>query len=289
MKQKRNIYKEVTDQIVRDLEQGAAPWVKPWNATSSGNPFLPFNAVSKANYRGINTVVLMCTQYSKQYDSSCWLTYKQAQSLGGNVRRGERGTMVTLYKKMTRKIVENGEDKLITFPLMRAFTVFNLQQVDGVDIEDNTPPPSDDDEVTRIEKADSIINASNARIEHGGDKACFIPSIDQILMPMQGDFDSDEHYYSTLLHELTHWTGHKARLDRDQSGGFGSKDYAFEELVAELGSAFLCAQTGIQGDLRHSGYIDNWIQLLKSDQKALFKAASLAQKSCEFLNEKVSK
>ena len=272
-----NIYQEITDSIIAELEKGATPWVKPWNAPMSADK----NIASQKPYRGINRLLLAMISGIKGYSVPVWGTYDQWQKLGGNVRKGEKAAKIIFWSQaQDKKAAEQGEDKVYQFA--RAYCVFNVAQVDGIDIYPSEDAPVSEHQ--KIEACEKRIIASGAKYSIGGDVACYIPSIDSIKMPALNTFQTAEHYYATFFHELTHWTSEKTRCNRDLSKGrFGNSDYAFEELVAELGAAFLCQQHGIQGDLRHAGYIDSWLKCLKDDSRAIFKASALAQQASDFL------
>jgi antirestriction protein ArdC len=271
------IYQEITDSIIQELEKGATPWVKPWHAPMSADK----NIVSGKAYRGINRLLLAMVSGIKGYTVPVWATYDQWQFLGAQVRKGEKAAKVIYFSQAKDKKAEaSGEDKYYQFA--KAFYIFNVAQVDGIDIIASEDQPVSDNQ--KIEACENRIIATQAKYSIGGDTACYIPSIDSIRMPALNTFQSAEHYYATFFHELTHWTSEKTRCDRDLSKGrFGNADYAFEELVAELGAAFLCQQHGIAGDLRHAGYIESWLKCLKSDSKAIFKASALAQQASDFL------
>jgi antirestriction protein ArdC len=262
-------YQEITDQIVAALETGLTPWVKPWASVGS-----PHNAVSGNVYQGINHILLSFAPYS----SNGWLTYKQAQEVGGQVRKGEKGTQVILYKPLAIKDKATGEDK--TIPMLKTFTVFNTQQIDG--LPDKFLPKVLEAGQSFEDNERAGILMSQARVIHGGGRACFIPSKDEIHLPNKGEFKSAADYHATALHELTHWTGHKSRLDRTFGARFGDNAYAFEELVAELGAAFLCSDCGIDGKLQHESYIASWIKVLKGDKRAIFTASSAARKAADY-------
>lgn len=273
-KAKRDIYQEVTDRIIEALEAGAAPWVKPWKA-GSGSAELPHNAISGNNYKGINTLLLWGAGIG--FSSNTWLTFKQAKDLGGCVRKGEKGTQVIFFKMLPTKDKVTGKDGVI--PMLKSYTVFNSEQCDDLK-PGKVPAPV----VTNDTTALTLARDNGATVAHGGDRACFIPSADVINMPPQSAFTDPNQYESTLLHELTHWTGHKSRLDRLKGDKFGSETYAFEELVAEIGSAMLCAHMDVpHEELQHVDYVANWLKVLKGDKKAIFKAAKLAQAASESL------
>jgi antirestriction protein ArdC len=269
-----NIYEEITQSIITELENGCAPWVKPWNAPSGADK----NVISQKPYRGINRLLLAMLSGIKGYSVPVWATYKQWDSLGGQVRKGEKAAKI-IYWNQAQSVNPEGEQKSYAFA--KAYFVFNVSQVDNIDIVPSADTVSDHQKIDNCEKT---ISATGAKIVHGGDTACFIPSVDLIKMPELGTFSSPEHYYATAFHELTHWTSEKSRCDRDLSKGrFGNADYAFEELVAELGAAFMCQNHGIKGDLRHAGYIQSWLKCLKNDSKAIFKASGLAQAATDYL------
>lgn len=272
----RDLYQEVTDKIIASLEKGAAPWVRPWKNDRSGG-FMPHNAISGKGYRGINLMMLL----SAPYPTPAWLTYKQAADHGGNVRKGEKGTLVVLWQfnKRTEKQAD-GTDKVKTVPLLRSYTVFNIEQCDNVTL----PKRRNAAPVIGPTELDALIAGIGANITYGGDRACYMPSRDQIAMPNRGAFDNLDAYHATLLHELTHWTASPSRLVRDLSGRFGSQAYAAEELIAELGSAFLCAEFGVQLEkLQHADYVANWLDVLKNDKRAIFTAAKHATAAADYL------
>ncbi len=295
-KVKRDIYQEVTDRIIEQLEAGTPSWVKPWKGGNSAVSYMPYNADSKRAYSGINVLMLMSSPYS----SNGWLTYKQAHKRGGQVIKGNKGTLVTLFKKATgSKTNSEGDKESFSYYLIRGYTVFNLEQIEwtgttdrktGETIPANPPEQPSPDELTST-TADQLAAAVQANVRVGGNKACYIPSADQICIPALKQFSTQDEYDSTLLHELTHWTGHTSRMDRMKNFGkrFGDDAYAFEELVAELGQAFLCAQMGIPHEqLQHSSYIAIWLKVLKGDKKAIFTASSQARQSNEWIHENSS-
>lgn len=282
----RDIYAEITDRIIAELEKGAAPWVKPWKSLGGSNQ--PHNAASKRAYSGINVLLLWMAQLDKGYKSQGWLTFKQAGELGGTVRKGEKSTQIVFVKPLCFKekdsngnVVkdEHGDDVERQVNMLRAYHVFNVEQCDGLRLPAMAPlpPPPTDPEF------DAWVARTGAHVTHGGDRACYIPSMDQIAMPNRAAFSTPSHYSATMLHELGHWTGHKTRLDRSLRARFGDAEYAAEELIAELTAAYRCAAMGIDGDLRHAGYIGHWLKLLKSDKRAIFTAAAAAQKAAQFL------
>jgi antirestriction protein ArdC len=278
---KRDLYGEVSARIVAELEAGAAPWVKPWSTTPGANT--PCNAVTNRPYSGCNVVLLWIAQ-AAGYRVPRYLTFKQALELGGHVRRGEHGTKIHFVKQLEIHGDLEGEAATRLVPIMREYTVFNVDQCDGLpDSVATGRPMRVRNPDTRDELADEFLRSTGADIREGHGEALFLPSRDFISMPAFGAFTGADHFYGTMFHELTHWTGHKSRLDRDLKNRFGSRNYAGEELVAELGAAFLCAEFGFNGDLRHAGYIAHWIELLRADKRAFFTACSQASKAADFL------
>ena len=274
-----SIYQEVTDQIIAEIEKGAMPWVKPWKADSTCEK----NIASKKEYNGINRLILAMMTHFKGYQSPFYGSFKQWQDLGGTVRKGEKGTKIVFYKPVSvKKTNDQGESENFAYSCLKTYYVFNADQVDGIEIAKPevsprvyNPAPALDDRILK----------TGANIKHGGSSAFFSPMGDFIGMPNRDTFNDDSSYYATVLHELTHWSGAKHRLDRDLSGKFGNSKYAFEELVAELGAAFLCQDYQIQGELRHAGYIQNWLTCLRENNQAIFKAAALAQKAADYINQ----
>ncbi len=268
----KDIYDEVTKKIIADLENGAVPWVKPWKGGNGG--IMPINAATRTGYSGINILILWATREEQGYPTPEWMTFKQAKAKGASVRKGEKGTHVVFAKPHTFSEGEDDERKMF---MHKVFVVFNVAQIDGLIKEDEAETIILDDAVQKF------IAATLADIRVGADVAAFIPSQDFIKMPPVSAFKDVESYYATNFHELGHWTGHESRLNRNLTTRFGTEAYAAEELVAELTSAFLCAELGVHGELRHAGYIDNWLTLLRSDPKAIFTAASKASQAAHYL------
>jgi len=277
-----DLQQQVTDQIVAILESGASPWVKPWS--SDGASGMPHNHSTGKAYQGINVLILWAAGCERGFTSSAWLTYKQAQAAGGQVRKGEKGTAITFYKPI--KVEKEGEEK--TIPLMKTFTVFNTDQIDGLEVE----VPEDQPKVfTADQKTDSAVRLFECYTERagidfstGGDRAFYSPSHDTIKMPERAEFTKESGYAATLLHEAVHSTGHKNRLDRFKDTT--KNGYAFEELVAEIGAAFLCCDLGITNEMeQHASYIDSWLKALKNDRTLIFKAAAKASKAYELITQ----
>lgn len=275
---KIDLHQAVTDKIIAAMEAGAGAWEMPWIKSATGG--LPINAVTGRAYSGVNVLTLWLAGGTQK-----WATYKQWQSVGAQVAKGQKGQTIVFFSpwivpEHKRKDGDNGK-RLI----LKASTVFSADQVEGwVDPEASKAPVS---LVARDAAVEAFADATGAMISWAGDRACYVPSRDIICMPDRDKFTSKEGLYSTLLHELVHWTGAKGRADRDLSGRFGSNSYAFEELVAELGAAFLCAELGVTNEPRqdHAAYLASWLKVLKDDKKAIFNAASLASKAVAFLHE----
>lgn len=280
-----NLYDEVTARIIAELEAGRLPWVQPWEATATG-PGLPRNALTGRNYSGVNVLILWGAVIAAGHPSQGWLTFRQAQEAGGCVRKGERGVTVVYADKFTSEAEktrarESGEDAR-SVPFLKRFTVFNVAQCEGLR-PGLAPDPVPLPECEVVPVAEQLIAASGIDFRIGGSKAYYVPSADYVQVPPQPAFFEQINYYRTCLHELTHATGHAKRLGRDLSHGFGTKAYAREELVAELGSAFLCAALGIVPTVRHADYIGSWLEVLREDNRAIFRAASQATKAAEWL------
>jgi antirestriction protein ArdC len=270
------IYQQVTDSIIEQLEQGAAPWLKPWHADTSADK----NLVTGKAYQGINRLILGMAAMAGGYTSNTWASYNQLKAAGYNVQKGQKGTAICFYKPVAGTVdAATGEEKS-GYAVLKAYSIFNLSQTDAP-ADAFTPPPAAAFDAN--EACENVIYKTGANISHGGDAAFYMPSTDSIRMPHKSSFDSAAHYYATALHELTHWTAAAHRLDRKLTGRFGSPDYAFEELVAEIGAAYLCADLGIKGELRHAGYISSWLKACREDNTAIFKAAALAQKAADFI------
>src|SRR6266516_555069 len=258
----RDLYTFVSSRILSELETGSPPWIKPWSATAGAN--VPCNAISNRPYSGCN-VVLLWMAASAGYTTPRYLTFKQASDAGGSVRKGEA-------------------DDVRLVPMLREYTVFNVAQCEGLSDKVISPqPPKVRNHDDRDKLADEFLASGRADIREGFGEAYYRPSDDYVSLPPFAAFKSADSFYNVAFHELGHWTGHKSRLDRDLRNRFGDRQYAAEELVAELAAAFLCAEFGFDNDLRHAGYIAIWIELLKADKRAFFTAASKAQAAADYL------
>ena len=268
-------YEIVTESIIKQLESGVAPWRKPWRTEP------PTNLVSKKEYRGINIFLLASLGYGSRY----WVTYRQAQTLGGSVKKGQHGSKVVFWKfdEYRKENKETGETENRKSILLRYYTVFNLEQCDGIKSPEAVPV------IHPIEQCEHIVNSMPNQPGFEQDsRACYRPSTDTVGMPARSAFDSAEGYCSTLFHELTHSTGHPSRIGRDgimEHNPFGTEDYSKEELVAEMGAAMLCGVAGVESrTLENSAsYLQSWINRLRSDSRLIVSAASQAQKAADYI------
>jgi antirestriction protein ArdC len=282
-----NIYREITDKIIAELERGIVPWVQPWTSSKQSCPLgLPVNGLTRRSYSGINILLLWSAIEERGFDSLYWLTFKQCIAMGGSVRKGEKGTHVYFADKFVpqkeKARSEETGDEPNTIAFLKRYTVFNAEQCEGLPaglfgkVEPRQPREI-------VPEAEALIGATGADFRIGGDHAFYVPSEDFIRIPNQTAYTDQINYYRTAFHELGHWTGHKTRLDRRLTTKFGTVDYAREELVAEMATAFVCASLGIVPTVRHADYIGNWLQVLKEDARAIVRAASLASKACDFI------
>jgi antirestriction protein ArdC len=273
----------ITDRIISELEKGATPWVKPWR-TLKGMPGagMPHNPLSGTHYRGINHLWLSMLQGA--YTTPYWVTLKQANKANARIREGERGTPVVFWsvsKKDSKGA--NGETVTSAYAFIKHYHVYNIEQVEGLILPEAPPAPVADFDQSPTVMALIDRLALSGGLTHAGDSAYFQSARDLIVMPPMAAFASAANYHATLLHEAVHATGHESRLKRLTPARFGSDNYAYEELVAELGAAMLCAHTGIDGDLRHAGYIESWLKALKNDKKFILSASGKAQAAMDFL------
>lgn len=275
-----DIYQTVTDSIIAALETGVKPWVCPWRR-NPGMSGLPSNYATGTAYSGMNIMLLWCSASKQGFCDPRWMTYKQAKAVGGQVRKGEHGTTAIFYTTLEKEN-DNGETDYI--PMLKTFTVFNVEQIDGLPLSDYAIFPAETFEP--LPRAEALFHSSGATIIEKGQNAFFTPSTDEIRLPERYLFADASNFYATGLHELVHWSGAKSRLNREIKGKFGSEGYAFEELVAELGSAFLMADLGIVGEVQHESYIASWLKALRNDKRYIFKAASAASKAHRYLIDK---
>ena len=282
---KADIYTRITNQIVAAIEAGADAWQMPWHADDASAR--PINAFSNKPYRGVNVLALWCAASEAGYSSDQWGTYKQWSERGQQVKKGEKSTAIVFWKMLDQgekgEAPEADEEGGRRRMVARGYNVFNAEQIEGY--EAPTRPARAD--IKRIQHADDFFNQLKADIRQGGGRAYYRPSSDHIQMPDFAAFRSAEAYYGVLSHEVIHWTGAEKRLHRDLSGRFGNESYAAEELIAELGAAFLCADLGICNEPRpdHAAYVANWLKVLKDDKRAIFTAAAKAQQATDFAHD----
>ena len=292
--ERADVYQRVTDQIVQAIESGADQWKMPWNTVGTDS-FSPINVASKRAYRGINILALWAQAQAKGYTSGTWATYKQWQEIGCQVRKGEKATLVVFWKFFDRREESedsDGSDDSGTLHssrgcVARGYHVFNADQVDGY----TGAKLPDRPHAERIADAEEFFANLGGTVKHGGNRAFYRPADDCIQMPAFEQFPDPLNYYGTLAHEYTHWTGSKSRCDRQMGKRFGDDAYAAEELVAELGAAFVCSTIGIISEPRpdHAAYIQSWLKVLKADKRAIFTAASKAQQACDWMHAKQAK
>ena len=288
MNTKPDVYTKVTNQIIADLERGNLTWLQPWQSGhAAGHISRPLRAGGKA-YRGVNVLMLWASAMESGFNSPLWVTYKQAAELGGQVKKGEKGSLVVYADTFKRTGTDDrGEDVETTIPFMKGYTVFNAEQVEGLPQHFYATGAPINKDTQRLDSAERFFAATGATIKHGGGQAYYMPSQDTVQMPEFPTFRDAESYYATLAHEMTHWTRHESRLNRDLGRKrFADAGYAMEELVAEIGAAFLCADLGITPETRedHAAYVASWLKVLKDDKRAIFTAASHAQKAADHLH-----
>jgi antirestriction protein ArdC len=272
---KRDLYLEVTQSIIERLKAGTAPWIRPW-----GGAGLPVNATTNRPYAGVNVLLLWARASRMGFRSDRWLTFRQAQAAGGNVRKGEQGTTCVKYLIAERKSA-NPADPVERYPVLTSFTVFNVEQCDALPekllVEVSAGPPP-------VEELEQFFAHIGADVAQGHSAPRYQRDADRILMPVLARFAHAEGYYSTLAHQCVQWTGHSSRCSRELSGDYAHDDYPFEALVCEMGSAFLCAQLGLTKNLQHPEFIAQWLEKLAGDKRLIFKAARDARLAVEYLN-----
>lgn len=289
LSQRGDVHRQVTDKIIAAIEAGPIQFEMPWHRLG-GRIKRPTNPSTGNLYKGVNVLALWADALAKNYSAGYWASYRQWQALGAQVRRGERGSLIVFWKQLDHSpdTAEEPDEKPPRRYLARGYTVFNAAQVEGW-LPPELPHQSN---VERLERIETIIAKTGARIREGRyDIACYDAALDQIDMPSRQLFKGTatisptESYYATLFHELTHWTGHRSRLARDMKGRFGDTTYAIEELVAELGAAFLAAELGVSPEPRpdHAAYVADWLRILKKDARAIFVAATKASTAAEFV------
>lgn len=295
---KADVYQRITNSIIADLEKGVRPWLKPWNAQhTAGRIARPLRSNGQP-YQGINVLMLWGAAMEKGFGAPMWMTFKQAKELGAFVKKGEQGSLVVYASKFTKTQTdgatgeESGEPKPRTrsggeIPFLKGYTVFNVEQIEGLPGHFYGKAAPRIDPIQRIAHAEEFFTRTGATIRHGGNMAFYSPAQDHVQMPPFESFKDAESYYATLGHECVHWTMHGSRLAREFGRRrFGDAGYAMEELVAELGSAFLCADLDLTPEPRedHASYIAHWLKVLQDDSRAIFTAAGHAQRGADFLH-----
>lgn len=282
-----DVYSRVTDRIVQDLEAGTRPWMKPW--TRSGGDGLVARPLRHNGipYRGINVLMLWGDAMEKGFSSATWMTYQQAQELGAHVRKGESGSLVVYADRFTKTETDDrGQDVEREIPFMKGYTVFNVEQIEGLPAQYRSEPGTPANVAEHIATVETFFAATGARFQHGGNRAFYAPSLDVIQLPPLTRFRDSESYAATKAHELIHWTGNDQRLARQFGKRFGDDAYAVEELVAEMGAAFLCADLGVTPEILpdHADYLAHWLTVLKTDKRTIFTAAAQAQRAADYLH-----
>lgn len=283
-----DLYSRVTARILADLEHGVRPWLTPWHADhTAGRVTRPLRH-NGTPYRGVNILILWGEAMAKGYAAPRWMTYKQAAALGAHVRKGEHGTLVVYADRLTKtETNEHGEDVERHIPFLKGYTVFNVEQIANLPAQYDATPEPTGAPLALLAYAEQFFAATGAVVRHGGTRAYYAPSLDVMQLPPPEAFRDAESYAATKSHELVHWTQHPTRLARDFGGKrFGDPGYSREELVAELGAAFLCADLGITPEPRedHAAYLASWLRVLRTDTRAIFTAAAHAQRAVEYLH-----
>ena len=282
-----SLYQEITDKIIAELEAGRVPWVQPWGTVAANASLaMPKNATTHRQYSGINVLILWGAVIEHSFSTQNWLTFRQALSLGANVRKGEHGTTVVYADRFVpdeeRRRADRDGDEPSAIPFLKRFTVFNTDQCENLPPE-LTTAPAPVPEGLILPHAEALIRATGIEFRIGGERAFYSPVHDFIQVPRPEVYFEPINWHRTALHELAHASGHTSRLNRDLSGSFASKKYAYEEIVAEITSAFMCASLGIVPTVRHADYIGSWLEVLRDDDRAIVRAASAASKAADYL------
>jgi len=287
---RQDVYSRITGQIVASLEKGVRPWVKPWNAEHAAGRITRPLRHNGQPYSGINVLSLWMSAAAQDFAAPIWMTFRQALELGANVRKGEKGSLVVYANAITRTEHNDktGEDVEREIPYMKGYTVFNVEQIDALPEIYYAKAAPTLDPVARIQHAEKFVSSLGATIKHGGNRAYYAQELDYVQMPPFECFRDAESYYGTILHELSHWTKHPSRLARDFGRKqWGDEGYAQEELVAELGASFLCADLELATEPReeNASYVSNWLEILKQDKRFIFSAAAHAQRAADFIHK----
>jgi antirestriction protein ArdC len=284
-----DIRKMVQGKILEALDKGVNPWRKPWTVDGS---LMPHNCISGHQYRGVNVPYLWAVQMLNEYPTAQWLTFNQARKAGGHVRKGEKAAAYVIFTKpiVVKDENEDGSEEKKTIHMLRCTPVFNIAQTEGVKL-----PARETVEVEKLEPSELVASVQDfmgsvgAVVKYNGHSAHYAPRKDEIGLPQVEQFESSEAFAATALHELVHWTGHKSRCNRPgivEFGGFGSASYAMEELVAELGAAMLCERFQVANEIdNHASYIENWRKVIEADERAIFRAARMAEQAMDWLDE----
>jgi len=291
--ERKDVYSRITAQIIAQLEKGVRPWVKPWNAEHAAGRITRPLRHNGQPYSGINILSLWMSAELQGFAAPIWMTFRQALELDAHVRKGEKGSLVVFANSITRTEHDDktGEDTEREIPYMKGYTVFNVEQIDGLPEIYYAKAKPGLDPIARIDRAEKFFAAQNATIKYGGNRAYYAQELDYVQMPDFIAFRDAEMFYGTLAHELVHRTKHPSRLNRDLGRkSWGDAGYAAEELVAELGSAFVCADLNLHQEPReeNAAYIANWVEVLKQDSRAIFSAAAHAQRAADYLNAKAA-
>ncbi|MBV1702875.1 MAG: DUF1738 domain-containing protein [Hyphomicrobiales bacterium] len=284
--ERASIYHDITQGILAQLEAGTVPWVQPWTSRGASSLGLPVNALSKRAYSGINILILWRSAATNGFTSNTWLTFRQALELGGNVRKGAHGTSVVFANRFTpeeerQRAAQTGETPGV-IPFLKRFTLFNTEQCERLPDDCAVPAPQQNPELV-APQVEALIKATKMDFRVGGAHAFYNPLHDYVQVPRPEDYFEPINWHRTVLHEGSHWAGHPTRLNRFSIAPSNMEDRAKEELVAEISASYLCATLGIVPTVRHADYIASWLTLLKSDERAIVKAASAASKTAEFI------
>lgn len=284
--ERANLYEQITNRIIAELEAGRVPWVQPW-VSSRAAIGMPYNAVSNRRYSGLNILTLWNAVVERGFAGHAFLTFRQAVALGGSVRRGEHGVGIIYTRRFIpgeeRRRAENeGREPSGGIPFLKSFTVFSVEQCDGLPAHICEPPPPIPDGLI-LPQAEALIEATGADFRIGGSMAYYSPRHDYVQVPRPDDYFDPVNWHRTAFHELGHWAGGPSRLNRDQTGSFGSVAYGKEELVAEMTGAFVCAALGIVPTVRHTDYLGSWLEIIREDSRAILRAASAASKAADYL------
>jgi len=286
---KQDVYTRVTNKIIADLENGVRTWMKPWNAGNTAGRITRPLRHNGQPYSGINILMLWAAAIEQGFTTPTWMTFRQATEFEAHVRKGEKGSLVVFANSITKtETTDAGEDVERDIHFMKGYTAFNVDQIEGLPEHFYIVPEITTTPVERIAHAEEFVRNTRADIRYRGDRAYYAMEPDYIQMPVIEAFRDAESFYSTVLHELSHFTKHPSRLNREFGRKtWGDEGYAHEELVAELASAFLCADLGITPEVRedHAAYIASWLTVLKNDKRAIFQAASHAQRAADYLRK----